>query len=139
MRTAIDTNVLSELVTGTAKARQAALALGAAQQVGALLVCGAVYSELRANPWFRGVSVEDYLKQRYIEIDFETGPDVWRLAAESFVGYAVRRRLSSGGEPKRFLADYLIAAHAQARAERLLTFDKERYAAAFPNLRMEPQ
>jgi len=138
MRTAIDTNVLSELVSGTSGAEQAARALGGAQHVGALVICGAVYAELRASPWFRGVSVDDYLRQRYIDIDYECGADVWRLAAESFVGYTVRRRMSSGGEAKRFLADYFIGAHAQVRADRLLTFDKERYSAAFPNLRMEP-
>jgi len=71
-----------------------------------------------------------------IAVDFDLGEDVWRLAATSFAAYAVRRRRSGGGSPKRLVADFLIAAHALLRADRLMTRDAKRYSQDFPNLRL---
>jgi predicted nucleic acid-binding protein len=72
-----------------------------------------------------------------ISIDFDLEEDVWMLAAESFAAYAIRRRRSGGGSPKRLLPDFVIAAHALLKADRLMTFDASRYALDFPNLRLE--
>jgi predicted nucleic acid-binding protein len=56
----------------------------------------------------------------------------------AYAAYATRRRASSGGEPERLLIDFLVGAHAQERADRLLTLDPQRYRSAFGDLRIEP-
>lgn len=71
-----------------------------------------------------------------IAIDFDLEEDVWLLAAESFAAYAIRRRRSGGGSPKRLLADFVIAAHALLKADRLMTLDAKRYSQDFPKLRI---
>jgi predicted nucleic acid-binding protein len=71
-----------------------------------------------------------------IVIDFDLREDVWSLAAASFAAYAVRRRRSGGGSPKRLLPDFIIASHALLQADRLMTRDANRYAVDFPNLRL---
>jgi hypothetical protein len=71
-----------------------------------------------------------------IAIDFDLGEDVWQLAATSFAAYAFRRRRSAGGSAKRLPADFVIAAHAVLKADRLMTLDANRYGTDFPNLRL---
>jgi predicted nucleic acid-binding protein len=71
-----------------------------------------------------------------ITIDFDLGEDVWRFAASSFAAYAIRRRRSGGGSPKRLLPDFVIASHALLKADRLMTRDTNLYALDFPNLRL---
>jgi predicted nucleic acid-binding protein len=50
--------------------------------------------------------------------------------------FYVGRRNSGGGELRRLLVDFLIGAHAELRAERLLTLDPSRYTQDFPALRL---
>jgi predicted nucleic acid-binding protein len=69
-----------------------------------------------------------------ITVEFSLGEDVWRKAGEGFAAYARRRRTSQGVSPKRVLPDFLIAAHALLRADRLFTLDATRYQADFPDL-----
>jgi predicted nucleic acid-binding protein len=74
-----------------------------------------------------------FLHEAEIDVVWDVGEDVWRLAAERFSQYAERRR-AERGNPKRFMADFLIGAQATVRGGRLLTFDRRIYAAAFPEL-----
>jgi predicted nucleic acid-binding protein len=67
---------------------------------------------------------------------FELDEPVWRQAAKAFAVYAERRRHSGGGGAKRLLVDFIIAAHAMLRADRLMTLDAGRYERDFPRLRM---
>jgi predicted nucleic acid-binding protein len=71
-----------------------------------------------------------------IAVDFDLEERVWLRAAESFAAYAVRRRNSGGGSPKRLLVDFLVASHALLQADRLMTLDASRYGQDFPNLRL---
>jgi predicted nucleic acid-binding protein len=80
--------------------------------------------------------VREILAETAIAIDFDLEEDVWTLAAEGFAAYAMRRRRSGGGSPKRLLADFVIGSHAMLKADRLMTRDANRYAQNFPNLRM---
>ncbi len=81
-------------------------------------------------------TVRKALAETAIAIDFDLEEDVWMLAAASFAAYASRRRRSGGGSPKRLLPDFVIAAHAQLKADRLMTLDASRYSLDFPNLRL---
>lgn len=136
MRTALDTNILSPIWTKGADAEVIADELLRACVEGPLVVSGIVFVELSAVPGLNAEIAEKTLRKGSIAIDFDLGEDVWRLAATSFSAYASRRRKSGGGLPKRLLADFLIAAHAALKADRLMTRDPSRYAADFPKLRL---
>jgi predicted nucleic acid-binding protein len=100
------------------------------------VVSAPVLAELAAMPTVNVQRVEELLAEMHIAVDFDLGEDVWRLAATSFAAYAIRRRRSGGGSPKRLLADFVIAAHAVLHADQLMTLDAKRYSQDFPKLRI---
>ena len=136
MRTAIDTNVLSALLSGVPEAPSIASLLTLASSEGALVISGVVYAELCAHPSCS--NLDSILADLSVDVRFTTTEPVWRLAAAAFSSYAKRRRESTGGHPKRFLADFLVGAHAELEADRLLTLDAARYRTAFPKVRLIP-
>jgi predicted nucleic acid-binding protein len=136
MRTALDTNILSLVWAGHASAPSIAVQLAKARAEGALVVSAPVFAELSAHPLANGQLIEKFLAQMMVAVDFDLGEDVWRKAAASFAAYAVRRRQSGGGSPKRLLIDFVVGSHAQLKADRLMTRDAKRYAQNFPNLRI---
>jgi predicted nucleic acid-binding protein len=136
MRTALDTNILSLFWSGEPSAATIAAQLSKARVDGALVVSAPVFVELSAIPTGNPQRVEKLLGEMNIAVDFDLGVDVWRLAASSFAAYAIRRRRSSGGSPKRLLPDFVIASHALLKADRLMTRDTHRYALDFPSLRL---
>jgi predicted nucleic acid-binding protein len=136
MKTALDTNILSLFWSGGPLAATTAAQLSKARADGALVVSAPVFVELSAIPTGDAQRVENLMGEMSIALDFELGRDVWRLAATSFAAYAVRRRRSGGGSQKRLPADFIIAAHALLKADRLMTRDASRYAVDFPNLRL---
>jgi predicted nucleic acid-binding protein len=136
MRTALDTNILSLFWSREPWAAAIADHLSKARAEGGLVVSGPVFVELSAIPTGDAQRVEKLLAEMAIAVDFDLGEDVWRLAAKSFAAYAIRRRRSGGGSPKRLLPDFVIASHALLRADRLMTRDASRYAQDFPSLRL---
>jgi predicted nucleic acid-binding protein len=110
--------------------------LSRARAEGALVISAPVFVELSAVPGLNVQTVRKALAETSIAIDFDLEEDVWMLAAASFAAYAMRRRRSGGDSPKRLLADFVIAAHALLRADRLMTRDANRYSQDFPNLRI---
>lgn len=110
--------------------------LSKARAEGALAVSAPVFVELSAIPTGDAQRIERLLGEMNIAIDFDVPEDVWRLAATSFAAYAIRRRRSGGGSPKRLPADFVIASHALLQADRLMTRDATRYAQDFPTLRL---
>jgi hypothetical protein len=136
MRTAVDTNILSLFWSAGPLAVTIAAQLSKVRAEGALVVSAPVFVELSAIPTGDAQRIEKLLGEMSIAIDFDLGEDAWRLAATSFAAYAIRRRRSGGGLPKRLPADFLIASHALLRADRLMTRDANRYSQDFPNLRL---
>jgi predicted nucleic acid-binding protein len=136
MRTALDTNILSPVLSGAPEATTIIAELLRLHAQGALVISAPVFVELSAIPGLNFERTEKALTKSSIAVDFDLGEDVWRLAASSFSEYAVRRRRSGGGSPKRLLVDFVIASHAQLKADRLMTRDISRYATDFPNLRL---
>lgn len=74
----------------------------------------------------------DFLAIAKIPTAWSMPPEAWTLAGEAFGRYALLRR--AGKLPRRLLADFLIAAHAQHHGYLVLTFDTTVYDAAFPQL-----
>lgn len=134
MRTALDTNVLSALWSGEPSARGIDSALFKARSEGGLVICAPVYCELLAYPSATQPFVREFLGETRILVDFLLDEQVWQKAEHAFVAYAQRRRRSRGGSPKRLLVDFVIAAHALLRADRLMTLDASRYRRDFPRL-----
>jgi predicted nucleic acid-binding protein len=136
MRTALDTNILSPLWSGAPAAATIAAQLSKVRAEGALVVSAPVFVELSAIPSLNVQTVRKALAETAIAIDFDLEEDIWLLAAASFAAYAIRRRNSGGGSPKRLPADFVIASHALLQADRLMTRDASRYRQDFPTLRL---
>jgi hypothetical protein len=105
-----------------------------ARSEGGLVVCAPVYCELLAYPSATQRFVREFLDETDIFVDFLLDEEIWQRAANAFVAYAQRRRRSNGGSPKRMLVDFVVAAHALLRADRLMTLDAPRYRRDFPKL-----
>jgi predicted nucleic acid-binding protein len=129
MITAVDTNILIDLFTGPqADAELATSALRNAAFNDTLLLSVVCYSELAARFALQS-NLKKFLDQlglRIDELDRETSFVAGRLY------HQYRRR---GGERTRILPDFLIAAHAQLHADRLLTRDKRFFTTIFPKLK----
>ncbi|HTW30045.1 MAG TPA: PIN domain-containing protein [Candidatus Sulfotelmatobacter sp.] len=136
MRTAIDTNILSPVWSAQPTASTIVARLLKFHAEGGLVVCAPVFVELSAVPGLNSQLAEKALGEMSVAIDFGIAEDVWRLAASRFAAYANRRRRSRGGSPKRMLADFVIAAHAAIRADRLFTLAPSHYQQDFPELKL---
>lgn len=136
MRTAIDTNVISALWSGSPVVGRVTAALGRVAAEGALVVCGPVYAELVAHPKVTQQFVDQFLATTRVEVDFALDEPVWRETAQRFADYSRRRRKSGGGEARRLLVDFLIGTHASLHADRLFSFDRDFYAQDFPKLQL---
>lgn len=100
------------------------------------MICAPVYCELLAYPSATRRFVQEFLGETGIFVDFLLDEEVWQTAANAFVAYARRRRRSRGGSPKRMLVDFVVAAHALLRADRLMSLDASRYRPDFPKLNL---
>lgn len=134
MRTAVDTNVFSALLSGTEEAvstMQAALEDAASR--GLLAVSPAVYAELVAGR--DAEVVDDFFSDKGIDVDWNLNAAVWRTAGTRYGAYARDRRRQRGDAgPRRILADFLIGAHALHLAHALLTSDSKIYGTYFSEL-----
>lgn len=138
MVVAIDTNVLSALLTGTeAHAGNAAITLKSAARKARLVISPPVFAELTA---IRGVDqnfIEEFLNSIRVDVSWNMTEAAWCHAAEAYRAHALRRRQSGDpAGPRRILADFLIGAHAVDLNASLLTFDAQHYRSAFPELKI---
>lgn len=136
MITAIDSNVLIALLSNEPLAVAIADSLQNFQSDGALVISAPVFAELHAHPRATPQFIDNFVTEIGINVDFEMSSEVWRLTADRYSAYCTRRRHSRGGQAKRLLADFIIAAHASIKADRFFSLDKERYKAAFPTLKI---
>lgn len=136
MITAVDTNILVALLTGTVEeAPVARRSLSEAIRRGSIIVCAPVYAELVAASGRGEEAVDELLGRARIEVDWELDEETWHVAARTFREYTERRRAQPGvSGPRRLLADFVVGAHASRYASALLTLDRGIYRAAFPGL-----
>ena len=137
MITAIDTNIIVALWDDNDALYLPALRLlDAVSSRGGLVICGAVFGELLACPGRTEDFVNKFLDESEIVVDWSSSETIWRVAGAAFQTYAIRRRRSRAGDPRRILTDFYIGAHASCNGYSLLTLDEGIYRTAFPKLRL---
>ena len=128
MITSVDTNVLLDVFVSSAPHHsQSQEWLIGAYDRGAILVCDVVYAEL--VPAFGDCSSLD---RALGEINATVSPIDTAIAYDA--GLRWSRYRQAGGPRVRIIADFLIGAHAVAKADTLLTRDRGFYVTYFPEL-----
>lgn len=128
MITAVDTSVLLDVFLPDPRFEEAsAVALRQADTEGSLVVCEIVYAEL-ASQFPRRDVLDRALESLDIRLE-GIGREAGFAAGNAFRAYR-----QSGGARSRILPDFLIAAHAQAHAGRLLSRDRGFYRTYFRKL-----
>lgn len=130
MITAIDTNILLDILVPNAEFYEvSADALQEAATAGSLAICDIVYAELCIH--FRTQHECDaFLESNEIRVQALTR-DAHFLASRAWRTYR-----EQGGKRTRILADFLIGAHAQKQATRLLSRDRGFYHKLFQSLNL---
>jgi predicted nucleic acid-binding protein len=129
MVTAIDSNILLDVMIGQhPQASIARDALRKAASEGPLLLSRVCYAELAGN--FATAEDLDRVLADLGIVHSAINAQAAFLAGQFAQAYRLR-----GGSRTRILADFLIAAHAQLQADRLLTRDARFFGESFPALK----
>ncbi len=130
MITAIDTNILLDILAPNEKFYESsATALEYAATSGSLVICDLVYGELCIH-FNNQRECDSFLDGSEIRVEGLTRP-AYFLASRAW-----RTCREHGGPRARILADFLIGAHAQTQASRLLSRDRGFYRKLFPTLNL---
>jgi len=128
MITAIDTNVLLDVLIPNEEFLARSLrAVDEASLQGSLVICDLVYGELSIHfPSQR--ECDEFLDATDIRVE------PLDRSAHFLAGRIWRKYRRQGGPLSRILADFLVGAHAQTQANRLLSRDRGFYRKLLPSL-----
>jgi predicted nucleic acid-binding protein len=126
--TAIDTNILLDILRPNEKYYEvSANALQEAAGSGVLVVCDIVYAELCVH-FETQRDCDTFLESTEIRVE------PLNRTAHFRAGRAWRKYRQQGGPRTRILSDFLIGAHAELQANRLVSRDRGFYRQLFPGL-----
>ena len=130
MLTAVDSSVLLDVITDSdLYAERSEQTLRRASTEGGLIICECVLAEIR--PAFTSTKeAQEFLKDWQLNF-MPSSQESALLAGEIFATYLARRR-----DPSRIIADFLIGAHAQIQADRLLARDRGYLRDYFSHLKL---
>jgi predicted nucleic acid-binding protein len=127
MTTAIDTNILLDLLIPNEAFYNASAAALQESAAGLMVVCDIVYAELSVH-FEDQAECDEFLESNDIRVEPLT------RKAHFLASRAWRMYRRSGGKRSRIITDFLIGAHAQEQATRLLSRDRGFYRELFPSL-----
>lgn len=128
MITAVDANIVLDLLVGTAaEIELAELGLRRSKASGSICMSAISYAEVAGRFPNKNYADEFF---RLIDCRIESLDEFTAFVA----GQMARDYRLRGGSRSRILPDFLIAAHAQVHAQRLLTRDKRFFKDTFPQL-----
>lgn len=127
MRTAVDSSVLLCILRQQPGFVAWRAALTRAAEEGSLLICPAVFAECSIGFPNPRVALSRFESLGLIYDGFS--PECAYLAGQVFLRY-----LREGGSRQQLLPDFLIAAHASVRADRLAAIDRGYMRTYFPEL-----
>jgi predicted nucleic acid-binding protein len=127
MITAIDTNILLDLLIPNEAFYNASAAALEESAAGRMVVCDIVYAELSVH-FEDQTECDEFLETNDIRVEPLT------RKAGFLASRAWRMYRRSGGKRSRIITDFLIGAHAQEQATRLLSRDRGFYRELFPSL-----
>lgn len=129
MRTAVNTNVLIDLLSEASEAAgRAERALLVAGAQGSLVLSVICYAEI-ALRFVSRRSLDRFVSDLQLEFGVVTAEQAF-AAGKYHQAY-----LERGGKRERILPDFLVAPHALLDADRLLSLDKRFYGPSFPTLK----
>jgi predicted nucleic acid-binding protein len=128
--TSVDSNVIFAALSPSERHHQQAHALLRQINERGLVLSPVVYAELMASSERKTLRL--FLQLAGLEVLWEMPAVIWERAGEAFGEYARTRR--AGSLPRRIVADFLIAAHAEYYGLSVLTFDDTVYRAMFPTV-----
>jgi predicted nucleic acid-binding protein len=134
MITAVDSSVLIDAMTDDPRYADAALqALQEAGGAGVLTACPVTWAEVQGL--FEDAA---HMQETFNEVGIRFDP--FDLGCADLAGTLWHQYRRAGGTRARLIADFLIGAHAQLRAQRLLTRDRGFYRRYFSELDiLEPE
>lgn len=123
MKTALDSNIISELLDTTPSAQVVAQRLATLSAQGPLVICGVVYAELHARPNTPRSLLDSFLSVTGVTLDPDMSVAAWAEAGQANAAYHARKRAGGPAGIRPVLPDFLIGAHALYHANRLFTLN----------------